>query len=73
MLIQNIPCKLIQRKGKTVEVEINAQVVSIPSEYLPSSVLDGQEMQLCFLNSKDAKIKEENLAKIILDEILNGK
>ncbi len=73
MTIQSIPVKLIERKGKRVELEIEGQKLDLPSEYLPDSIQAGEIAQLCFLTAKDAKIKEDNLAKLILEEILNGK
>jgi len=73
MTIQNIPCKLIEKRGKESEIEIEGQKLVVPSEYLPTSVLVGEEVYFCFLNAKDAKVKEEDLAKLILNEILNGK
>jgi len=73
MTIQNIPCKLIKRMGKKAEIEIDGQIVTISSDHLPVATGDGDELSLCFLTQKEAKIKEENLAKLILEEILNGK
>jgi hypothetical protein len=73
MTIQNLSCKLIQKNGKKTEIEIEGQSLVIPSEFIPSGVAAGEELSLCFLSSKDAKIKEDNLAKLILEEILNGK
>lgn len=73
MTIQNLSCKLIQKSGKKAEIEIEGQSLTVPSEYLPSTVTPGEELSLCFLSSKDAKIKEDSMAKLILEEILNGK
>jgi hypothetical protein len=73
MIIQNIPCKLIEKKGKKTEIEFEGQKVMVSSDYLPSDAVVGETFYLCFLNAKEATIKEENLAKLILEEILNGK
>ena len=73
MTIQNLSCKLIQRSGKKAEIEIEGQSLIIPSEYISNVIKAGEELSLCFLTSKDARMKEENLAKLILEEILNGK
>ncbi|MEI6040017.1 MAG: hypothetical protein WCP93_01555 [Candidatus Berkelbacteria bacterium] len=73
MTIQTLICKLIEKKGKKSEIEIEGQKIEVPSEYLPDSIKVGEEMRLCFLSEKDARMKEENMAKTILEEILNGK
>ena len=73
MTTQNIPCKLIEKRGKKTEIELEGQKIEISSEYLPANVSCGETVYLCFLCVKEATIKEENLAKLILEEILNGK
>jgi hypothetical protein len=73
MIIQNIPCKLIERRGKKTEIELDGQRIVVSSDYFPSDAVCGENFYLCFLHAKEATIKEENLAKLILEEILNGK
>lgn len=73
MFTTGIPCKLIEKRGKQSEIEIEEQRLVINSHYLPDSVKPGETFQLCFLSDKEGKIKEANLAKLILEEILNGK
>ena len=73
MNIHHIPCKIVQRKGKRSAIEVEGQCIEVPSEVLPQKASDGEILQLYFYSEKDAKIKEENLAKMILEEILNGK
>lgn len=73
MTINGLDCKLIEKRGKKAEIEIEGQRILVPTDYLPLSVSVGENLQLCFLSEKDAKIKEKELAKAILEEILNSK
>lgn len=73
MTIQSITCKLIEKKGKRAEIEIEGQKIIISSEYLPLAVKNGENLQLCFSSEHSAKMKEKELARAILEEILNGK
>lgn len=73
MLINGLSCKLISRKGHQAEIEIEGQKIVIPSEYLPSSISDGENCQLYFTSEEEGKTKEKKLARAILEEILNGK
>jgi hypothetical protein len=73
MIVQNIPCKLIEKRGKKTEIELEGQRIMLSSDYLPSDAVLGETFYLCFSSAKEATIKEENLAKLILEEILNGK
>lgn len=73
MTINGLSCKLIEKKGKKAEIEIEGQKIIISSEYLPASVKSGENLQLCFYSEHSAKMKEKELARAILDEILNGK
>lgn len=73
MKFNNLSCKLIAKKGKQAEIEIENQKLLVPSEYLPEGLVDGSVFELYFLSSKEAKIKQETMAKLILEEILNGK
>ncbi len=68
----HLPCKLISKKGKKTEIEIEGQKIEISSEYLPKNI-EGDTLQICFLLDDEAKNKETNIAKQILEEILNGK
>lgn len=73
MTINGISCKLIEKKGKRAEIEIDGQKIFIPSENLPAQVKSGENLQLYFSSEHSAKMKEKELARAILEEILNGK
>lgn len=44
----------------------------IPKKYLPSSVKEGDVFHLEIFHSRDAEIRQKNLARKILEEILQG-
>ncbi len=68
----NLSCKLIEKKGKRADIEIEGQKIAVPSENLPADVKTGENFGLYFSSQKSANIKEKELAKAILEEILNG-
>lgn len=72
-MFNSLSCKLIAKKGKQAQIEIEGQCILVPSDCLPTNLIENQEFNLCFLSDREAKTKEENMAKLILEEILNGK
>lgn len=72
MTINSISCKLIEKKGKSAEIEIDGQKITVPTENLPSGVKVGENFELCFVSHESAQMKENVLARAILEEILNG-
>jgi len=73
MNINGIDCKIIKKEGKIAEVEIEGQLVSVPSELLPPSAKVGETVKLYFFAASDGELLEKKIAKHILEEILNGK
>jgi hypothetical protein len=73
MTIDGLICKIVAKKGKKTEVEIEDQRLLLSSQNFPASVRDGDVVKLYFFAAEEAKIKERYLAKSILEEILNGK
>lgn len=73
MTINGLVCKILAKKGKKAEIEIEGQKLIISAEYLPASVIVGEEIRLQFLQNGESQIQEKKLAKLILEEILNGK
>jgi len=73
MTINGLSCKLIDKKGKKAEIEIEGQIVNVSSEYLPQSLKIGEEIKVHFLSVNQEKLHEKELAQAILAEILNGK
>jgi len=73
MTIKGLTCKVLAKKGKIAEIEIEGQKIKIPSEHLPASVEVGNGFQIYLLDESSGRIQEKNLAKLILEEILNGR
>jgi len=73
MTFKGIDCKLIKRNGDKAEVEIDGQKVIINHDNIPTTVSEGSNCQLYFLDAKESNIQEKKIAKSILEEILNGK
>lgn len=71
--MNTLTCKIIAKKGKNVEVEIEGQPLIISKEYLPFPCQEGEELRLYFRNLKAADLETKEMAKYILEEILNGK
>ena len=72
MTIKGLEAKLMAKKGKTAEIEIEGQKIAIPTEYLPASIEVGGNINLYLTNSQEGTLQEKKLAKAILEEILNG-
>lgn len=73
MTIKGLEAKIIAKKGKMAEIEIEGQKIAVPSEYLPLSAEIGSSLNLYLMNSQEGTVQEKKLAKEILDEILNGR
>jgi len=78
MTIKGLEAKIIAKKGKIAEIEIEgpegaSQKISIPSDFLPANFEVGRLINLYFTNSTEGILQEKKLAKEILSEILNGK
>ncbi len=78
MTIKGLEVKVIAKKGKLAEIEIEgpegaSQKISVPQDFLPANFEVGQIFSLYFMNSQEGTLQEKKLAKAILEEILNGK
>ncbi|MEK7142584.1 MAG: hypothetical protein AAB785_00045 [Patescibacteria group bacterium] len=73
MTIKGLSAKLIAKNGKRAEIEIEGQKILIPEEFIPASLKIGENLKLFLLDSESGIIQEKKLAKMILEEILNGK
>lgn len=77
MTIKGLEVKIIAKKGKLAEIEIEgpegaSQKITIPAEILPANFEVGQTLNLYFMSSQEGTLQEKKLAKEILSEILNG-
>lgn len=73
MTIHPLACKILAKKGKKAEIEIEGQAVLISSEFVPAKARTGDSVSLRFTLQGEAELSEKQTAKMILDEILNGK
>jgi len=68
----NLKCKIIEKKGEKVLVEIDNQIITLPKESFPENLKINDEFHVNFWNGK-TECQDKKLAKEILEEILNGK
>lgn len=66
--------KIVSISEKEVKVEIEGQPLSLSKKYFPESLTLKNTFKLFLFNGRNPeKIEDKNLAKLILEEILNGK
>lgn len=58
--------------GKVVLEFDNRQTLVVPKKYLPPEIKEGLVLQVEFLTDALATKRRKNLARAILEEILNG-
>jgi len=73
MTTNGLICKVLEKEGKRVKIEVEGQSLEVPVEMLPKDIKEGEELKIFFLSSDQASLQEKKLAKLILEEILNGK
>ena len=73
MTTNGLICKVLEKEGKRVKIEVEGQSLEVPVEMLPKDIKEGEELKIFFLSSSQASLQEKKLAKLILEEILNGK
>ena len=65
MTTNGLICKITSISGKRVVLDVEGQRLEVAKEKLPSNIKEGEEVKIFFH-------EEKNLAKDILEEILNG-
>ena len=73
MTTNGLICKVLEKEGKRVKIEVEGQSLEVPVEMLPKDIKEGEELKIFFLSSDQASLQEKKIAKLILEEILNGK
>lgn len=68
----NLLCKIIEKKGDKVLVEIEGQTLTLKVKYFTDDLHLGEQFQIYFWDTKN-KFNNNDLAQVILEEILNGK
>ena len=71
MTIKGLEAKVLAKKGKITDIEIEGQTLTVPTDSLPK-VEVGENIVLHFLVASESSSHEKKLAKAILEEILNG-
>ena len=70
----NLSLKIISISEKEVTVEIEGQSLNLDRKYFPETLTTRNSFKLFLFNQKNPeKIEDKHLAKLILEEILNGK
>lgn len=73
MIKKGIEVKILRKNFETAQLEIEKQKIIINSKLLPETAKEGKSIKLYFLDSEEEVKKDKKLAKMILEEILNGK
>lgn len=72
MTIKGLEAKVLAKKGKITEIEVEGQKIDVPQDVLPANFAVGDTINLYFTSSREGILQEKKLAKAILEEILNG-
>jgi len=72
MTIKGLTAKIVEKKGKITQIEIEGQALCVPTEFLPEKVVAQDEVKIYFSTAADATVSEKQLAKSILEQIMNG-
>jgi hypothetical protein len=66
-------CKILAIKGKIALISLSGKEIEIEREYLPLGTKGGDELAIALQTKEKAELDHQKLAKVILEEILNGK
>lgn len=71
--MSKLNCKICAKHGDLLEVEIEGEKVNLPACVFPSGTKEKDQFQLYIHSNKYPTLDDKQLAKSILEEILNGK
>ncbi|AKM82163.1 MAG: hypothetical protein UT28_C0001G0354 [Berkelbacteria bacterium GW2011_GWE1_39_12] len=71
--MSKLTCKIGVKTGDEIEVEIEGRKVSLPASSFPSCLKEKDQCHLYLYSSRSPGVDDRNLAKSLLEEILNGK
>jgi hypothetical protein len=71
-MTESTTCTIKKKRDIKIEVEIEGQTLSLPKSSLPKEIQEGDVFNLYFLGKNPKEVEEKQLAKYILEEILNG-
>lgn len=73
MTRKKIEAKIREIKAGKTTLEIERQKITVDSDCLPAKIIQDSKLKLYFLDSETIIATNKQLAKMILEEILNGK
>ena len=71
--MSNLNCKICAAHGDLFEVEIDGQKINLSAKVFPVGAKEKDQFQLYLHSNKYPTLDDKQLAKSILEEILNGK
>lgn len=71
--MSNLNVKIGAKTGDLFEVEIEGNKLTLPISSFPSGAKEKDQFQLYLHSNKYPTIDDKQLAKTILEEVLNGK
>lgn len=71
--MSKLNCKICAAHGDLIEVEIEGRKIELSKNAFPSGTKEKDEFQLYLHSNKYPTLDDKQLAKSILEEILNGK
>lgn len=72
-MIKGIDAKISKIGTEKSCLDIGKEKLTVDSKYLPTGVSNGANLKLYLINPEEGLLPEKKLAKIILEEILNGR
>lgn len=72
-MTNHLTCKIVAVKGEMVEIQIEGQTITLSKKFFSEVLSEKDQFQLFLFNPKCPNLNEKQLAKSILEEILNGK
>ncbi|HLB95995.1 MAG TPA: hypothetical protein VJK26_03800 [Patescibacteria group bacterium] len=70
--MKSLTGKILEKNGQKAVLEIEKQKINLSSDRLPASAVEGSILKVYLLNPEQGVVSDKNLAKTILEEILNG-
>lgn len=71
--MSKLNCKICAVHEDLIVVEIEGQKIKLPASVFPANVKEKEEFKLYLHSNKYPAIDDKQLAKSILEEVLNGK
>lgn len=72
-MIKGIDAKISEIGTEKTLLDVGKEKLVVDSKYLPTGVSNGTAIKLYLVNPEEGLLPEKKLAKLVLEEILNGK